>query len=78
MAQFAITSAYLFGAARVIASDRFGYRPQMAGERGGVETLNDEEVSGLEAVKEMTGRSHSCIDNVCSRLCGFCAAQVRG
>ena len=35
--QFAIASAYLLGAERVIAIDRFGYRLRMAHEKGGAE-----------------------------------------
>src|SRR3954462_11226996 len=43
--QFAIKSAYLLGAERVIAIDRFPYRLRMARERAGAaETLNYEEV----------------------------------
>ena len=64
--QFAIKSAYLLGAERVIAIDRFEYRLRMARERAGAETLNYEEVNVLEALKEMTaGRGpDSCIDAV--------------
>src|ERR1700712_4056372 len=38
--QLAIKSAYLLGAERVIAIDRFPYRLQMAREQAGAETLN--------------------------------------
>lgn len=64
--QLAIVSAYLLGAERVIAIDRFDYRLRMARERAGAETLNYEEVSVLEALKEMTaGRGpDACIDAV--------------
>ena len=64
--QFAIKSAYLLGAERVIAIDRFGYRMQIARERAGAETLNYEEVSVHEALKEMTGGRgpDACIDAV--------------
>ncbi len=64
--QFAIKSAYLLGAERVIAIDRFDYRLQMARDRAGAETLNYEEVNVLEALKEMTGGRgpDSCIDAV--------------
>ncbi len=64
--QFAIKSAYLLGAERVIAIDRFEYRLRMARERAGAETLNYEEVNVLEALKEMTGGRgpDSCIDAV--------------
>jgi threonine dehydrogenase-like Zn-dependent dehydrogenase len=53
--QFAIASAYLLGAERVIAIDRFPYRLRMARERAKAEVLNYEEVDVLEALKEMTG-----------------------
>jgi threonine dehydrogenase-like Zn-dependent dehydrogenase len=64
--QFAIKSAYLLGAERVIAIDRFPYRLQMAREKAGAETLNYEEVNVLEALKEMTGGRgpDGCIDAV--------------
>jgi threonine dehydrogenase-like Zn-dependent dehydrogenase len=64
--QFAIKSAYMLGAERVIAIDRFGYRMQIARERAGAETLNYEEVSVHEALKEMTGGRgpDACIDAV--------------
>ena len=64
--QFAIKSAYMFGAERVIAIDRFPYRLRMAHDKGGAETLNYEEVDIFEALREMTaGRGpDSCIDAV--------------
>ena len=64
--QFAIKSAYLLGAERVIAIDRFEYRLKMARERAGAETLNYEEVDILEALNEMTGGRgpDACIDAV--------------
>ncbi|HKY03326.1 MAG TPA: zinc-binding dehydrogenase, partial [Blastocatellia bacterium] len=64
--QFAIASAYLLGAERVIAIDRFEYRLRMARERCKAETLNYEEVNVLEALKEMTGGRgpDACIDAV--------------
>jgi threonine dehydrogenase-like Zn-dependent dehydrogenase len=64
--QFAIKSAYLLGAGRVIAIDRFPERLRMAREEGGAETINYEEVDVMEALKEMTaGRGpDSCIDAV--------------
>jgi threonine dehydrogenase-like Zn-dependent dehydrogenase len=64
--QFAIKSAYLLGAERVIAIDRFEYRLRWARERAGADTLNYEEVNVLEALKEMTGGRgpDSCIDAV--------------
>jgi threonine dehydrogenase-like Zn-dependent dehydrogenase len=64
--QFAIKSAYLLGAERVIGIDRFPERLRMAREKAGAETLNYEEVSVLEALKEMTGGRgpDACIDAV--------------
>lgn len=64
--QMAIRSAYLLGAERVIAIDRFPERLQMARERGGAEVLNYEEVDVLEALRDMTaGRGpDACIDAV--------------
>ncbi len=64
--QFAIKSAYMLGAERVIAIDRFDYRLEMARDRAGAETLNYEQVNVLEALKEMTGGRgpDSCIDAV--------------
>ena len=53
--QFAIASAYLLGAGRVIAIDRFDYRLRMAGEKAGAETINYERTPVREALREMTG-----------------------
>jgi threonine dehydrogenase-like Zn-dependent dehydrogenase len=64
--QFAIKSAYMLGAERVIAIDRFPDRLQMARQKAGAETLNYEEVDISEALKEMTGGEgpDACIDAV--------------
>jgi threonine dehydrogenase-like Zn-dependent dehydrogenase len=64
--QFAMASAFLLGAERVIGIDRFPYRLQMAREKVGAETLNYEEVDVLGALKEMTGGRgpDACIDAV--------------
>jgi threonine dehydrogenase-like Zn-dependent dehydrogenase len=65
--QFAIVSAYLLGAEKVIAIDRFPYRLQMAREKAGAVTINYEEVdSVLEVLKELTGGRgpDHCIDAV--------------
>jgi threonine dehydrogenase-like Zn-dependent dehydrogenase len=64
--QFAIASAYLLGAERVIAIDRFPYRLQIAKERAKAEVLNYEQVDVLEALREMTGGRgpDACIDAV--------------
>jgi threonine dehydrogenase-like Zn-dependent dehydrogenase len=64
--QFAIKSAYLLGAERVIAIDRFPYRLRIAHERAGADVVNYEEVDVHEALKEMTGGRgpDHCIDAV--------------
>jgi threonine dehydrogenase-like Zn-dependent dehydrogenase len=64
--QFAIKSAYLLGAERVIAIDRFPERLRLAREKGGAETLNYEEVDIFDSLKEMTGGRgpDACIDAV--------------
>ncbi|HEY0527141.1 MAG TPA: zinc-dependent alcohol dehydrogenase [Stellaceae bacterium] len=64
--QFAIKSAYLLGAERVIAIDRFPYRLRMAEEKAGAEVINYEETSVYDALMEMTGGRgpDACIDAV--------------
>jgi threonine dehydrogenase-like Zn-dependent dehydrogenase len=64
--QFAIKSAYLLGAERVIAIDRFPYRLRIAAEKGGAETLNYETLDVLDALEDMTGGRgpDHCIDAV--------------
>jgi threonine dehydrogenase-like Zn-dependent dehydrogenase len=65
--QFAIASARMLGAERVIAIDRIPYRLDMAKERAGAtDVLNYEEVPVLEALKELTGGRgpDACIDAV--------------
>jgi threonine dehydrogenase-like Zn-dependent dehydrogenase len=63
--QFAVASAYLLGADRVVAIDRFEYRLAYA-RKFGAETLNYEDVDVLEALREMTGGRgpDACIDAV--------------
>jgi threonine dehydrogenase-like Zn-dependent dehydrogenase len=63
---FAMKSAYLLGAERVIAIDRFPYRLQMAAERTGAIAINYEKTSVLEALKDTTGGRgpDKCIDAV--------------
>jgi threonine dehydrogenase-like Zn-dependent dehydrogenase len=63
---FAIASAYMLGAERVIAIDRFAYRLRKAAVELHAETINYEETSVLEALAEMTaGRGpDACIDAV--------------
>src|SRR3954470_1102237 len=53
--QFAMKSAFLLGAERVIGIDRFPYRLRMAREKIGVETINYEEADVYETLLEMTG-----------------------
>jgi threonine dehydrogenase-like Zn-dependent dehydrogenase len=65
--QFAIASAFLMGAERVYAIDRFPYRLQMAREKCGATTINYEEVdSVVETLTELTGGRgpDACIDAV--------------
>ena len=65
--QFAIASARLLGAERVIAIDRFPYRLRMAVEKAGArEVINYEQESVLERLRELTGGRgpDACIDAV--------------
>jgi threonine dehydrogenase-like Zn-dependent dehydrogenase len=64
--QFAMQSAFLLGAERVIGIDRFPERLQMAREVSHAETINYEEVDLIDALKEMTGGRgpDACIDAV--------------
>lgn len=64
--QFAIRSAFLLGAERVIAIDRFPERLRMAREGGGAESLDYEQVDVPEALAETTGGRgpDACIDAV--------------
>src|SRR5579883_187021 len=63
---FAMRSAYMLGAERVIAIDRVPERLQMAKDFGHAEIINYEEVDAGEALKEMTGGRgpDACIDAV--------------
>jgi threonine dehydrogenase-like Zn-dependent dehydrogenase len=63
---FAIKSAYMLGAGRVIAIDRFPERLRMARDRAGAETINYEETSVYEALMDLTGGRgpDACIDAV--------------
>jgi threonine dehydrogenase-like Zn-dependent dehydrogenase len=64
--QFAIASAFILGAERVIAIDRYPYRLQMARDQG-AEVINYEQVdSVIETLNDLTaGRGpDSCIDAV--------------
>ncbi|MBW3578233.1 MAG: glutathione-dependent formaldehyde dehydrogenase [Actinobacteria bacterium] len=64
--QFAIASALLLGAERVIAIDRVPARLEMARQHTGAETINYEESDVLDALKQITaGRGpDACIDAV--------------
>jgi len=65
--QFAIQSAHLLGAERVIAIDTVPERLQMAREQGHAETIDYEQVdSVVETLKQMTGGRgpDACIDAV--------------
>ncbi|MEW6441596.1 MAG: zinc-dependent alcohol dehydrogenase [bacterium] len=64
--QFAMKSAFLLGAERVIGIDRFPERLQMAREKVGAETIDYEENDLQGTLKEMTGGRgpDACIDAV--------------
>ncbi|MFZ0613848.1 MAG: zinc-dependent alcohol dehydrogenase [Desulfobacterales bacterium] len=72
--QFAIQSAWLLGAERVIAIDRIPVRLDIAREKGKAEVVNyEEESSVLETLREMTGGRgpDACIDAVGMEGHGF-------
>ncbi len=64
--QFAMRSAYLLGAERVIGIDRFPERLQLAQDFAKAEIINYEEVDAGDALREMTGGRgpDACIDAV--------------
>jgi threonine dehydrogenase-like Zn-dependent dehydrogenase len=65
--QFAIASAFMLGAARVIAIDRLPERLELARSIGAIAVdYSDEDVSVLTAVKDLTGGAgpDGCIDAV--------------
>jgi threonine dehydrogenase-like Zn-dependent dehydrogenase len=65
--QFAIASARLLGAERIIAIDRFPYRLQLAAEKAGAtDVINYEEADVYETLQELTGGRgpDACIDAV--------------
>jgi threonine dehydrogenase-like Zn-dependent dehydrogenase len=65
--QFAIASAFMLGAARVIAIDRFAERLDLARSIGAITVdYSEEDVSVLTALKDLTGGNgpDSCIDAV--------------
>jgi threonine dehydrogenase-like Zn-dependent dehydrogenase len=65
--QFAIASAYMLGAEKVFAIDRFDYRLKMAREKAGAITINYEQVDSIpDVLRDLTagrGPDH-CIDAV--------------
>lgn len=63
--QFAVRSAFMFGASRVVAIDRFEERLDLARDSG-AEVLNHDRVNILEALHELTGGRgpDACIDCV--------------
>lgn len=72
--QFAIRSAYLLGAERVIALDDIAGRLAMA-QRGGAETLDFSHIDVVEKLKELTGGRgpDACIDAVGMEAHGLAA-----
>jgi threonine dehydrogenase-like Zn-dependent dehydrogenase len=64
--QFAIKSAWMLGAGRVIAIDNIPERLTMASVQGGAETINFNDVDVYDALMEMTGGRgpDSCMDAV--------------
>jgi threonine dehydrogenase-like Zn-dependent dehydrogenase len=64
--QFAIASAQLLGADRVIAIDRFPERLRLAAMKLGAETIDYSEDNVLEALRELTGGRgpDACVDAV--------------
>ena len=64
--QFAIKSAYMLGAERVIAIDRFPERLAMARDKAGAEIINYDDADVIDTLKEMTGGRgpDACIDAV--------------
>ncbi len=63
---FAMKSAWVLGAGRVIAIDRVPHRLQAAREHANAETLNFDEVDVVEALKDATGGRgpDACIEAV--------------
>ncbi len=63
---FAIKSAFLLSASRVIGIDRFPERLRMAREKAGAQTIDYEHADVLETLKELSGGRgpDACIDAV--------------
>jgi threonine dehydrogenase-like Zn-dependent dehydrogenase len=64
--QFAIQSAYLLGAERVIGIDHYPERLRMAREQSGADTIDFDRVDVQDALRQMTGGRgpDACIDAV--------------
>jgi threonine dehydrogenase-like Zn-dependent dehydrogenase len=64
--QFALASARLLGAEKLVAIDRFDYRLELARRNAGAETLSYDDVDVNSALKELTGGRgpDACIDAV--------------
>jgi len=79
--QFAVQSAQLLGADRVVAIDRFEERLEMAAEYGDAETIDYEHEDVYDRLMEMTGGRgpDSCIDAVGTEAhgLGFTSASDR-
>ncbi len=76
--QFAIKSAWLLGAERVIAIDRVPERLEMARTQGQAEVINYEEVDARERLNELTGGRgpDACIEAVGLESHGLGAAGL--
>jgi threonine dehydrogenase-like Zn-dependent dehydrogenase len=77
--QFAIRSAFLLGAARVIAIDEIPERLRLAESYGGAETIDFSEGNVLERLRDLTGGRgpDSCIDAVGMEAHGWDAVYDR-
>jgi threonine dehydrogenase-like Zn-dependent dehydrogenase len=77
---YAMKSAWLLGAGRVVAVDKVGYRLDFARRWAGAETLDFERVDIITAVKEMTeGRgADACIDAVGCEAAGSSMQRAAG
>jgi threonine dehydrogenase-like Zn-dependent dehydrogenase len=76
--QFAIKSAYLLGAEKVIAFDRFDYRRKLAHEFGGAIAVDPDTINVVDFLREMTGGRgpDACIDAVGMEAHGLSAMAM--
>ncbi len=76
--QFAIQSAFLLGAERVIAIDHYPERLDMARDLSKAETINFDEIDVVDALRQMTGGRgpDACIDAVGMEAHGTGAAYA--